>query len=249
MPPALRSALPYSAEAFGIQARILAHTIPLPDSTVRWLPLASDPFTLVAPGPTPDAGVAARTARTAPTPLTAPTAPTARTTWYVQAFVDSATHSTFGGILAGTMTGDGPRLFFWTPKPVPIPIPLSSDRERRSGIQRVWPTDAGVLTVQARFLEPEGASPLASLDSVYVSVGSDVAGDVSAPAALRTLLRGPDLADGTPVASLRHARTLFARMDSALAAGRLARFGVLYDSLRALLRGTSRGVAPPSGPR
>ena len=47
----------------------------------------------------------------------------------------------------------------------------------------------------------------------------------------------------------RRARALFARMDSALAAGHLARFGVLYDSLRALLRGTSRGVAPSTGPR
>jgi len=144
------------------------------------------------------------------------------------------------------MTRTGPRLFFWTPKPLPIPVALSSDRERRSGIQRVWPTEAGVLTVQARFLEPEGGFPLARLDSVYVSLGADVASDGSAPAALKALLRGPELANGSPAANLRRVRTLFARMDSALAAGQLSRFGVLYDSLRALLRATSRGVAPSS---
>ena len=229
MPPALRRSLPYSAEAFDIQARLLARTsIPLPDSTYRWLPLvAGHPFTLAAPGPDSTTAV-----------------------WYAQAFVDSSRQSTFGGILAGTMTARGPRLFLWTPTPPStIPRPLSSDPDRRSGIQRVWPTDAGVMTVQARFVEPEGTPQPARLDSVYVSLGSDVAADVSAPAALKALLRGPDLGEGTPTASLRRARALFARMDSALATGHLARFGVLYDSLRALLRGTSRGVAPSTGPR
>ena len=227
MPAALRRALPYPAEAFEIQARILAHTIPLPDSTYRWLPLMPEhPFTLAAPGPDSAVDV-----------------------WYAQAFVDSTRPSTLGGILAGTMTAKGPRLFFWTPKPSSIPTPLSSDRERRSGVERVWPTDVGVMTVQARFLEPEGSPVPAKLDSVYVSLGPDVAADVSAPAALRALLRGPDLGAGTPAASLRRARALFARMDSALATGHLARFGVLYDSLRALLHGTSRGVAPSTAPR
>ncbi|HEX4562001.1 MAG TPA: UPF0182 family protein [Gemmatimonadales bacterium] len=228
IPSALRSALPYPAEAFGIQSRILARdAIPLPDSTSRWLPLAPEPFTLVARGP----------------------GDTTPATWYAQAYIDSARHSTFGGILAGTMTRTGPRLFLWTPKPLPIPALLFGDRERRSGTQRVWPTDAGVLTVQARFLEPEGVSPLARLESVYVSLGADVASDASASGALKALLRGPELANGSPAAGLRHARSLFARMDSALAAGQLSRFGVLYDSLRALLRATSRGVAPSSGPR
>jgi len=227
MPPALRRALPYPAEAFDIQARILARTIPLPDSTYRWLPLVPEhPFKLAAPGPD-----------------------SATEVWYAQAFVDSTRQSTFGGILAGAMTAKGPRLFFWTPKPSTIPAPLSSDRERRSGVERVWPTDVGVMTVQARFLEPEGNPVPAKLDSVYVSVGPDVAADVSAPAALRALLRGPNLGEGTPTASLRRARALFARMDSALATGHLARFGTLYDSLRALLRGTSRGVAPSTAPR
>ncbi|HYK09455.1 MAG TPA: UPF0182 family protein [Gemmatimonadales bacterium] len=227
MPAALRGALPYSADAFAIQARILAHTIPLPDTTYRWLPLdPGHPFLLAAPGP--DSG---------------------NVVWHAQAFVDSTRQSTFGGILAGTMTAKGPRLYFWTPKPSPIPIPLYSDRERRSGVQRLWPTDAGILTVQARFFEPEGTPQPARLDSVYVSLGADVAADVSAVAALKALLRGPDLANGTPTAALREARTLFARMDSALATGHLARFGVLYDSLRALLRGTSRGVAPSTSPR
>lgn len=227
MPSALRRALRYPAEAFDIQARILARTIPLPDSTYRWLPLAPEhPFTLAAAGPDSTNDV-----------------------WYAQAFVDSTRQSTFGGLLAGTMTAKGPRLFFWTPKPSTIPTPLSSDRERRSGVQRVWPTDVGVMTVQARFLEPEGNPVPAKLDSVYVSLGPDVAADVSAPAALKALLRGPDLGEGTPAASLRRARALFVRMDSALAAGHLARFGELYDSLRALLRGTSRGVAPSPAPR
>ncbi|HWH03381.1 MAG TPA: UPF0182 family protein [Gemmatimonadales bacterium] len=227
MPPALRRALPYPAEAFDIQARILARTIPLPDSTYRWLPLVPEhPFKLAAPGPD-----------------------SATEVWYAQAFVDSTRQSTFGGILAGAMTAKGPRLFFWTPKPSTIPAPLSSDRERRSGVERVWPTDVGVVTVQARFLEPEGNPVPAKLDSVYVSVGPDVAADVSAPAALRALLRGPNLGEGTPTVSLRRARALFARMDSALATGHLARFGTLYDSLRALLRGTSRGVAPSTAPR
>lgn len=227
MPPALRRVLPYPADAFEIQARILARTIPPPDSTYRWLPLAAEhPFTLAAPGPD-----------------------SATDVWYAQAFVDSTRQSTLGGILAGTMTEKGPRLFSWTPKPSTIPTPLSSDRERRSGVERVWPTDVGVMTVQARFLEPEGSPVPAKLDSVYVSLGPDVAADVSAPAALKTLLRGPDLGEGTPTASLRRARALLARMDSALAAGHVARFGALYDSLRALLRGTSRGVAPSTGPR
>ena len=232
MPPALRSALPYPADAFAIQARILARTISPPDTTDRWLPLGADPFTLVAPGPVDSAHR-----------VSEPTG------WYAQAFVDSTRRSTFGGILAGTMTAVGPRLFLWTPKPVSLPLNLYGDHERRSGIQRFWPTDAGVLSVQARFFEPEGVASLARVESVYVSLGSDVASDLSAPAALRALLRGPELTGGTPTASLRRARDLFARMDSALAAGRLSRFGVLYDSLRALLRGTSRGVAPSTGPR
>jgi len=226
IPSGLRDALPYPAEAFAIQSRILGHTL-AGDSAAHWQPVAGEPFTLAAPGP----------------------GDTARATWLAQAFVDSATHRILGGVLAGTMTRSGPRLFFWTPAPVPIPKPLWGDPERHAGVLRVWPTDAGVLTVQARFWQPQDGPALAQLDSAFVSLGTDTAGDLSTPAALRALLRGPELADGTPAASLRHARALLARMDSALAAGRVARFGVLYDSLRALLRGTSRAVAPSTGPR
>ena len=225
MPPALREALPYPAESFAIQSRILGRT--LDEDSVHWQPVAADPYTLAAPAP----------------------GDTARSTWLVQAFVDSTTHRTLGGILAGLMTRSGPRLFFWTPTPVPIPKPLWGDAERRAGVLRVWPTDAGVLTVQARFWQPQDGPAVARLDSAFVSLGTDTAGDISTQGALRALLRGPELIDGSPAASLRHVRALVARMDSALAAGRVTRFGVLYDSLRALLRATSRAVAPSTGPR
>jgi hypothetical protein len=189
--------------------------------------VAADPFTLAASGP----------------------GDTARGSWLAQAFVDSATRHVLGGILAGTMTPAGPRLYLWRPPPVQIPAALWGDHDRSAGVRRIWPTEAGILTVQARFWQPQDGPPTARLDSAFVSLNTDTAGDVSTQAALRALLRGPDLLDGTPAASLRRARTLVARMDSALAAGRVARFGVLYDSLRALLRGASRAVAPPTGPR
>jgi len=105
------------------------------------------------------------------------------------------------------------------------------------------------LTLQARFWQPEQSAVTARLDSVYVSIGALVEGDTTPALALRDLLRGPALADSSPAASLRRVRALVARMDSALAAGRMSRFGVLYDSLRALLRGVPRGVAAPAAPR
>ena len=226
IPPGLRDDLPYPAEAFAIQSRIVLHTLG-GDSAFHWFPAATEPFTLAARGP----------------------GDTARSIWLAQAFVDSATHHVLGGILAGLMTRAGPRLYLWNPTPVPVPAALWGDRDRSAGVRRIWPTEAGVLTVQARFWQPQDGPQTARLDSAFVSLNTDTAGDVSTQAALRALLRGPDLADGTPAASLRRARALVARMDSALAAGRVARFGVLYDSLRALLRGASRTVAPPTGPR
>jgi hypothetical protein len=227
IPAGIRNALQYPAEAFDIQSRILVRALAARDTAFHWQRAAPEAFALSASAP----------------------GDTTRSVWLVQAFVDSMTHTALGGLLAGTMTSTGPRLFLWTPKPQAIPIPLSSDRDRRAGILRLWPTDAGILTVQARFDQPQDRPAEARLDSVYVSLGTDVGGDVTTAAAFRDLLRGPDLADGTPAASLRRARTLVARMDSALAAGRISRFGQLYDSLRALLRGTSRAVVPPAGPR
>ena len=226
IPRAILGVLQYPGAAFAIDARLLGRD--LPDTAMHWVPAEPEPFVLSARSPD-DSG---------------------HTVWLAQAFVDSATRSVLGGLLAGAMTATGPRLFLWTPGNVRLPIPMSGgDPDRRAGVLRVWPTDAGVMTVQARFWQPEGGPPVARLDSVFVSLGPDVVGDASTPAALNALLRGPGLADGSPAESLRHARALVARMDSALAAGRVARFGTLYDSLRALLRATSRGVAPPPGPR
>lgn len=226
IPRSISAVLQYPATAFAIDARLLRHGVP--DTAMHWVPVAADPFELAARSPQ-DSG---------------------RIVWVAQAFVDSATRSVLGGLLAGTVTSAGPRLYLWTPGSAHLPIPLSGgDPDRRAGALRVWPTAAGVMTVQARFWQPEGGAPVARLDSVFVSLGADVEGDVTAAAALHALLRGPELADGSPAESLRRVRALVARMDSALAAGRVARFGALYDSLRALLRATTRAVAPPPGPR
>lgn len=227
IPPEIRTALQYPAEMFAIDARILAHAGLAMDSAFHWKPLDPEPYVLAAAGP----------------------GDTVRRVWLLQAFVDSMTKQILGGVLAGTVTPKGPRLLFWTPLPLRIPQPLSSDPERRAGVLRLWPTDASVIGVQARFWQPQEGPAAPRLDSVFVSVGPEVAGDANVPAALRAVLRGPDLALGSPTASLREVRALFARMDSALAAGQVSRFGVLYDSLRAFLRATSRAVAPATGPR
>ena len=224
IPPALLAALPYPADGFRIAAVVLARE----DSANRQLRPA-DPFTLVA-----------RDGEDTTSHL-----------WTAQTFEDTARPPNLRGILAGTVTGGGPSLQLWSPAVPPrVPVVLASDPNREAGVLRAWPLDAQtVLTVQARFWQPEHSAVTARLDSVYVSIGPLVAGDTTPALALRALLRGPALADSSPAASLRRVRALVARMDSALATGRMSRFGVLYDSLRALLRGVPRGVAAPGAPR
>ena len=228
IPTALVAALPYPADGFRVAARIVGRDA---DDSTPGILRPSDPFALVAPSPFPG--------------------DTGRVVWRAQALVDSARPSDLRGILAGAMTPAGPVLLLWSPPgPLRTPEPLSSDAARRAGVLRAWPVEPQtVLTAQARFWQPQQGTAVLRLDSAYVSIGSAVAGDTTAPLALRDLLRGPVLADSSPVVSLRRARLLVARMDSALAAGHVARFGVLYDSLRALLRAAPRGVAAPAAPR
>ncbi len=159
----------------------------------------------------------------------------------------------FEGLLAGAVTADGPRLWFWrAAAPARLPPDLVGSTETSPGQLRIWPVRVGeggaaegaavVLTAQAQFFQRAGLTPAPAppprFAQVYLSLGARTGEGGTAPAALRALLAGGGrlaLADTSIGARWARARELAQQADSALARGDLERFTRLYRELARLL--------------
>jgi uncharacterized membrane protein (UPF0182 family) len=153
--------------------------------------------------------------------------------------LQAGTPPRFVGLLAGTMTPEGPRLRWWRPAaPERLPGEVVGSAETKPGELRIWPVGGTVLTLQAQFAQPASESALPRVERVYVSLGERTGDGPTAAAALHALLTGqgaPLGADTSLAARWARARRLAAQADSALGAGNLQEFGRLYRELVRLL--------------
>jgi uncharacterized membrane protein (UPF0182 family) len=153
--------------------------------------------------------------------------------------LEAGTPRRFVGLLAGAMTGEGPRLRRWRPGvPERLPGEVVGSSETSPGELRIWPAGGVVLTVQAQFAQPAGERAQPQVERVYLSLGDRTGDGPTAPAALLALLTGQGrrfVTDTTLAGRWEQARVLAARADSALAAGDVEAFGRLYRELVRLL--------------
>jgi len=160
--------------------------------------------------------------------------------------LQAGTPPRFAGLVAGTMTPEGPRLHWWRPggggggggTPERLPGEVVGSAETKPGDLRIWPVGGTVLTLQAQFAQPANESGRPRVERVYLSLGERTGDGPTAAAALRALLTGegaPFVADTSLAARWARARRLAAQADSALGAGNLQEFGRLYRELVRLL--------------
>ncbi|HXM37219.1 MAG TPA: UPF0182 family protein [Gemmatimonadales bacterium] len=220
LPPDLRAQLTYPEEAFRITVEQLVRaSADSAGADSAWTLRPRTPFQLIAPTP-PGTQV------------------------WTGVGLESGTLAArqFLGLCAGTITGQGPRLYLWRPhQPTRLPGELVGSFLARPGQPRIWPTAGSVLTIQAQFLEPAGVDPPPPprIAEVYVSLdGRSGRGQTA-----RAALRGGEAAvtDTSLAARWQRARRLAAQADSALSAGDLELFGRLF---RALVRELAPAIRP-----
>ena len=151
--------------------------------------------------------------------------------------------SRFEGLLAGAVGARGSALFFWRPpSSFRLPGELLGSTFLKPGQLRIWPAGGSVITVQAQFLEPTGATtpPVPRIAEAFVSFDGRRG---RGPTALAALRGGAETVTDTSLAArYQRARRLAARADSALTAGDLELFGRLWRTLM-------RELAPAQRPR
>jgi hypothetical protein len=228
LPPALRAQLPFPARAFRAATALVERWR---TDTTAWSARPREPFEIVAP--------AADGSTDAPR------------VWMGQGFEAG---STLAALVTATMAPDGPRLSVWRPKPAPRlpPALVGSPNTTAPGVPRLWNVARALFFEQALFSEPATGGPPTGIDTVFLSWGEHRGQGRSVAAALRSLLASggdaPAPADTALAARWRRAQQLAAKADSALAAGDLERFGLLYNQLKALL-GLGRAKLAPTRER
>ncbi|MEX2155233.1 MAG: UPF0182 family protein [Gemmatimonadales bacterium] len=219
LPVELRAQLAYPGEAFRMTvAQLVRESADSAGASGGWTLRPRVPFDLIAPAP----GTARWTGVGLESGTLAP--------------------KQFVGLVAGAITAQGPRLYFWRPgQPKQLPGELVGSYLLRPGELRIWPAAGNVMTLQAQFVEPAGVSPPPPprVAQVFVSFDGRVGNGPTARAALRGGAVPPDTSLG---ARWARARRLAAQADSALGAGDLELFGRLF---RALVR----ELAPSPRPR
>jgi hypothetical protein len=228
LPPALRGQLPFPARAFRAATALVERWR---TDTTAWSARPREPFEIVAP--------------------TAEGSTDAPRVWMGQGFEAG---STLAALVTATMSPNGPRLSVWRPNPAPRlpPALVGSPNTTAPGVPRLWNVARVLFFEQALFSQPATGGPPTGIDTVFLSWGEHRGQGRSVAAALRSLLAaGGDAlapADTTLAARWRRAQQLAAEADAALAAGNLAKFGGLYNQLKALL-GLGRAKLAPTPER
>ena len=155
----------------------------------------------------------------------------------------TGTPTRFEGLLAGVVSTQGAELLWWRPgRGVRLPGELLGSMFLKPGQLRIWPAAGSVMTAQAQFLEPTGATtpPVPRIVEAFVSFDGRRG---RGPTALAALRGGAETVTDTSLAArYQRARRLAARADSALTAGDLELFGRLWRTLM-------RELAPAQRPR
>ena len=247
----LRARLPYPRRAFLLAAAELVRSRvdSAPPPSPPWTPRSRDPFEVAAPPPAPSSEGAGGDLRL----------------WRAQGFETGTPPRLFAGLLAGTMSWGGPRLFLWRPsEQLRLPSALLGSPQTGPGVMRLWLAGGVLVSLQGLFAQPPGAgesgagagSTAPRLLQAYVTWAERAGAGPTAALAVRDLLAsGLQLGGGGPgagagadtslAARWKAARRLAARADSALAAGDLELFGRLYADLKRLL-GVGRAPLAPA---